>query len=330
VDPKGVTGPTQRQAKSPEWRRSSRGLYVPADVELTVEQRIAEAGALLPAYGGITGWAGLRWLGARWFDGIRGGDRLPVTLAIGDRSIRPQPAFGIVTSEERMDPAELDVFRGLRVTSALRSVLFLMRYAESKTEAVQHAEMAAYDDLVSRDELLAFLAVNMGWTGIDLARTGADDMSENAWSPIEVTMRRVWEHEARRPRPLCNHPVFDLNGRHLGTPDLIDPIAGVAGEYNSSLHLEGSQRATDVEREHRFRGAGLEFVEMITSDLRDFSPFLARLSAAYARAERIPAADRGWTIELPSWWVPTFTVEQRRNLTESQRQRLLGYRRQAG
>ncbi|HET8665300.1 MAG TPA: hypothetical protein VFM08_13370 [Nocardioides sp.] len=330
IDPEGKAGPTAKQARGPSWRRTAHGLYVPADVEQTTEQRIVEAAAVLPAYGGVTGWAGLSWLGARWFDGSRRGAPLPVTVATADRSIRPQPGFGIVTSEERMSPRELTVHRGLRVTTAIRSLFFEMRYAASDTEAVQYADMAAYDDLVSRAELGAFVAVNSGWTGVGRTRVGASDMSENAWSPAEVTMRRTWEHDAGLPRPLCNRPVFDLNGRHLGTPDLIDPVAGVLGEYNSALHLEGAQRSIDVDREARFRAAGLECVEMLTGDLTDPFPFIRRLRGAYARAARIPVADRRWTIEPPAWWVPTFTVEQRRNLTPAERERLLGYRRQAG
>jgi hypothetical protein len=303
---------------------------VHAEVERTTEQRIVEAAAVLPAYGGVTGWAGLRWLGAAWFDGTRHGGReqRPVTLAVADRSIRPQP--GIATSEERLDPTELTVHRGLTITTALRSVVFEMRYAGTETEAVQAADMAAYADLVSQDELLGYVAVNAGWTGMERLRIGAGDMAENAWSPTEVTMRRAWQHEAELPRPLCNHPVFDLNGRHLGTPDLLDPAAGVVGEYNSVLHLEGAQRSRDVGREALFRSIGLEYVEMLTGDLVDHSAFLGRLRQAYARASRIPASERAWTIELPPWWVPTFTVKQRRNLDDDQRRRFLALRLRAG
>jgi hypothetical protein len=326
VDRKGEDGPTRRQATGDEWRRTSRGLYVPSYVERTPEQRIVEAAAVLPAYGGVTGWAGLRWLGGSWFEGVRRGEILPVTLAVADRSIRGQPALGIATSEERLDPSELDVHLGLRVTTAMRSLFFEMRYAASDTQAVQHADMAAYDDLVSRDEVRAFVGVNAGWTGMDRSRVGAEDMDENAWSPTEVTMRRTWEHDAELPRPLCNRPVFDLNGRHLGTPDLIDPVAGVAGEYNSALHLEGAQRSRDVAKEARLRAAGLEFVEMLTGDLANPFPFMGRLREAYARAARLPVSDRAWTIQLPPWWTPTFTVAQRRSLTEDQRDRLLRYR----
>jgi hypothetical protein len=329
VDPTGRTGPTRRQASGGEWRRTSRGLYVPAYVEPTTEQRIVEAAAVLPAYGGVTGWAALHWLGGSWFEGQRRGGRelRPVTLAVADRSIRPQP--GIATSEERMSPTQLTACNGLRVTTALRSLFFEMRYAETETEAVQHADMAAYDDLLSRDELLAFAAVNPGWTGIDRFRIGTLDMSENAWSPTEVTMRRTWEHDAGLPRPLCNRPVFDLHGNHIGTPDLIDPVNGVIGEYNGALHLEGSRRSLDVRREARFRAAGLETVEMLAGDLADPYPFMSRLRQAYARATRTPASDRAWTLSLPPWWIPTFTVVQRRDLDENQRHLLLDYRRRA-
>jgi hypothetical protein len=328
VDPTGSTGPTRRQASGPGWRRSSRGLYVPWYVDPTPEQRIAEAAAVLPPYGGVTGWAALRWLGAAWFEGTRGNTQLPVTLAVADRSIRPQP--GIATSEERLDPSELEVRRGLVVTVAIRSLFFQMRYSRTEAEATQAADMAAYADLVSRAELLDFAAVNHGWTGVGRFRDAAADMAENVWSPTETVMRRAWEHEAGLPRPRCNHPVFDRTGRHLGTPDLIDPIAGVAGEYNGAVHLQGDQRSRDVRREAVFRAAGLELVEMVAGDLHDHRGFLERLRAAYARAARLPASDRGWTVALPGWWIPTFTVAQRRALTPAQRGRLLALRLRAG
>src|SRR5512141_2665922 len=120
IDPLGRAGPTRAQARSRRWRRCSRGLYLPAEVELTVEQRIVEAAALLPAYGGVTGWAALRWLGGTWFDGAarNSQDQRPVVLALGDRTIRPKP--DIRTSEERLAPLQVVVHRGLKVTSALR------------------------------------------------------------------------------------------------------------------------------------------------------------------------------------------------------------------
>src|SRR3954469_16882880 len=94
TDPRGTVGPTRSQAAGRSWRRSSRGLYVPAGVDESVpEQRIVEAAAVLPAYGGVTGWAALRWLGASWMTGLAPGGQtpLPVVLVTAGDDIRPQP-----------------------------------------------------------------------------------------------------------------------------------------------------------------------------------------------------------------------------------------------
>jgi hypothetical protein len=131
-------------------------------------------------------------------------------------------------------------------------------------------------------------------------------------------MRLVW-CGAGFPTPLTNRPIFDLNGHHIGTPDLIDPIAGVLGEYDGALHLAGTRRYKDVNREHAFRSHGLEPVVMMSPDLRDQSRFRGRLRDAYARAERAAASDRLWTLQRPPWWPDTFTVEARRQLSDRDR-----------
>jgi hypothetical protein len=293
-----------------------------------VEQRIVEAAAVLPAYGGVTGWAALRWRGGRWFDGSDAQGQLPVTLALMDSSIRPQS--GIAISEERVAPTQIEPYAGIRVTVAAYALLFEIRHASSLHSAVVSADMAAYSDLVSRSELGALVSQCQGWTGIDRGRRVLELMDENVWSPAEVSMRRVWTDDAGLPRPLTNRPVFDHDGQLLGTPDVIDPAAGVCGEYDSELHLDRSRRRHDVEREARFRAVGLEPVAMVTGDIGDPWGFVRRLHAAYARAARRPASDRGWTIEPPEWWTPTVTVEQRRALTETQRAAWLRHRQQAG
>ena len=54
-------------------------------IEMTTEQRILEAAALLPPHGAVTGWAALHWLGAtRWFSGVGADESLvPIPLAVG-------------------------------------------------------------------------------------------------------------------------------------------------------------------------------------------------------------------------------------------------------
>lgn len=281
---------------------------------------------VLPKSGAVTGWAALAWLGGRWFGGLDGGGRrLPVTLVISTSDIRRQS--GIELSGEGLNPDLVTVVDGVPVTDARYSVSYLMRYATSVWAAVAAAEMAFYNDLLSLDELTAFITPHQNaWTGVPLAREALGWCQENSWSPQEPPMRRVWTVVAQRPEPLCNAPLFDLAGRHLGTPDLIDPRTGVTGEYDGDHHLDRRQRDRDLRRDGLFRAHGLEPVMMIGPDLRDPSAFVGRLRTAYERAEARAGRPRAWTLRQPSWWVPTDTVAQRRALTDEQRRRFLRHR----
>jgi hypothetical protein len=259
IDRTGQRGPTRGEAAHSGWRRSSHGFYVPASVaDAPPEQRIVEAGALLPSFGGVTGWASLRWQGAHWFSGIQGDQitRKPVILAISWRDVRPQPGIGI--SHEQLRPSDIVVVDGLAVTIAARSALFEMRYAPSVAKAVVVADMAMHADLVSHDELTAYAATLGTWTGIPQARKALTLARENSWSPQETRLRLLWADVAGLPEPMCNPPVFDRSGRHVGTPDLLDPVAGVAAEYEGVLHLDRRRRGIDVRREQEFKDLGIE------------------------------------------------------------------------
>ena len=139
-------------------------------------------------------------------------------------------------------------------------------------------------------------------------------------------MRLAWTRLAGLPEPRCNLPVFDRRGHHVGTPDLIDPVAGVVGEYEGVVHLERGQRGRDVRREQAFRDVGLEYFVMLAADWRDDTAALARMHSAYRRARSGPAGPRQWTVQPPPWWKPTDTVNARRSLSRSERLRLLAYR----
>jgi hypothetical protein len=328
-DPTGRTGPKPHVARR-SWRPTSHGLYVPAAVDGDdVDQRVVEAAAALPEdWGGVTGWAALAWLGGRWFDGTPwgGGRTAPVTLAVGgNRAIRPQAGFA--TSEERLAPGDLLVVDGVRITTAVRSVCFEMRYAETLWDAVTDLCLACFNDLVSIEEAAAFAASIPGWTGIPQCRDAIALADENLWSPREVGMLKAWTVDAGLSRPLCNQPVFDLDGQLLGVPDLLDPVTGVMGEYEGGVHfVDGRRRPRDLDREDKLRSAGLECATMLADDSRETSRFVTRLHAAYARSSRLPASQRRWTIEQPARWTDTTTVAARRALSASQRDWLLRHR----
>jgi hypothetical protein len=248
-----------------------------------------------------------------------------VTLVTNCADIRSQP--GIAISAETLDPGDILVIDGLRVTAPQRSVLFEMRHARAVEAAVMVADMAMQADLVTTDELQRYAASLSSWTGIPLARKALPLIRENSWSPQETRMRLVWMLVAGLPEPMCNVPVFDRSGRHIGTPDLLEPASGVVGEYEGVVHLETRQRGLDVRREQRFRDVGLEYFAVVAADWRDEGAMVARMRSAYQRA-LARSSPRAWTIDPPSWWVPTDTVARRRALSDLDHDRLL--RRRAG
>jgi hypothetical protein len=300
---------------------------VPADVEVTTEQRIVEAASLLPPNGGLTGWAALHWAGAtRWFSGTEAdGTLLPVRLAVGGENVRNQS--GIVVCAERLDPRDIIVVDGVRLTTLVRSACFDMRYASSVRAAAVILSMAAYSDHVSVDEMDEYAGRHSGWIGIPKCRAAIPLAEENCWSPMEVDQVLIWRLDAELPRPLCNQPLFDRDtGAHIGTPDLLDVEAGVVGQYHGSLHLERGQNTKDILDEERYRSVGLECFTMVSADRGHPGRMAERMLATRSRARWEAESRRQWTIQYPPWWTPTHTVELRRALTAEQRARFLRYR----
>jgi len=290
---------------------------------MSVDQRIIEASYRAPHDGGVTGWAAIRWQGGRWFEGVAADRSLlpvPITMIGAYRSHTP----GVVHTKERITPSELVTVDGLRVTEVVRSVCFEVRHAAALQAAVVALDMACFNDLVSIDEVRVWVDEHPGWTGIQQARDALPLANENAWSPAEVDMRLLWTRTGGLGPVLCNAPVFDLDGRHLFTSDMIDPVVGVAGEHQGPHHFEREQRRRDIAREALLRDHGLEYVERVAGE--DPTRFLIRLRSAYARAARRPVTARRWTLQSPVGWTPTQTVAQRRALSANQRRTLLAHR----
>jgi hypothetical protein len=278
---------------------------------------------VLPDWSAITGWAALRWWGGRWFDGLdrAGVVDLRVTLVTAAGDLRSQP--GVANSHERLNPHDVAVHDGVPVVVPERAVFFEMRYAADLRAAVTALDLAVADDLTTITEVAAYVAAHPGWTGVQRARDALPLSDENSWSSQETAMRLVWVLDAGLPPPLTNRPVFDLSGRLLGTPDIIDPVTGTAGEYDGTLHLTGKQRRHDLRREAVFRDHGLECFTIVAADMGDRMAVADRMLQAHSRASRIPTSARRWTLDLPHWWQPSHTVALRRVLSGRAREALL-------
>ncbi|MGN6129394.1 MAG: hypothetical protein ACTHOK_03545 [Nocardioidaceae bacterium] len=311
LDPDGRMGPTRGQAKGPRWRQTSHGLYVPATVATTPEQRVLEASMLLPPGGAVTGWAALRLWGGRFFDGL-GADGVtfqPVPLVTGPGvHLRPRP--GVTFLRDRISPDEVRMRYGVPVTVPERAVFDGMRRAGEVRAAVSVVDRAAAAGLTSVRRVRAYVAHHPGWQGVGVARAAAELGDDDSWSPQETTFRLTWMLDARLPRPLANRELFDRRtGALLGVADLLDPDAGVVGEYDGGEHAGARRRSRDAARDGTFRDHGLEVFRVTYVDMLDPAVVVARARAAYRRARRRPSRERTWTLDPPPGREPSRSLD---------------------
>ena len=285
-------------------------MYVPSSVDSSVvEQRILEQGSRIPGYGAVTGWAALRWHGATYFDGTGyDGELLPVPLILHD-GIRPDPRF--TQTESQLACTERCVVDGLPVTTVQRALFDEVRRTRNVRESAVAISMAAAARLISVRLFRMYVAQRNAWEGVPHARAGG-------WPLLGTTAGRrrntgwcwcgSWTPVC--DPPLCNREVFDLDGRLIGVPDLLDLEAGLVGEYQGEDHKDGARHRKDVEREERFRDHGLEFFELVGGDIARRHVAVNRMLSARRRAKFLPPESRAWTIEPPPWRSRPETVDE--------------------
>ncbi len=306
IDPTGRTGPTRGQAAGPRWRRVGLNAYVPADVDPTVpEQRILQTAAPLGGQGAVTGWAALRWAGARYFDGRHRGDPLPVPVVFGPTGA-PRPRPGLLVSREPLPPGEVLASGGIRYVDPLLALFDELRVVvpgrpqQTLRQAVVALDMACAAELVSIARTRAYVAAHRRWRRtaglgrvLDLAR-------EESRSPQESRLRLVAHLDAGLDGLLLNTPVYDRGGRLICIPDLLDPAAGLVLEYDGGEHLKARRQSRDAFREEDCRRHGLEYARFNALDLRDTALVVERIRSARARARFAAPNRRRWTLRAPS------------------------------
>jgi hypothetical protein len=274
------------------------------------EQRILEQSVRLGPTGAVTGWAALRWHGAAYFTGVgHDGEQLPVPLLVLGRNVRPGPGFE--PSWEQFAPGERRIVAGLSCASVQRALFDEMRRIRSVREAAVAVDMAAAAGLISVHLMARYVAHRCAWTGVPRARRTLALAIDDSRSPQESRVRLVWCLDARLPEPLCNRPVFALDGTLLGCPDLLDPVAGLVVEYDGADHLREDRRRRDLDREAAFRDHGLEYLTVVGGMVSNRERLAARLIAVRHRAPFTPPDRCRWTLEPPPWFDVPETLDER-------------------
>jgi hypothetical protein len=291
--------PTQGQLRDPSWRRSSHSRYVPAGLEPTNSQRIVEAAPLAGKEGAVAGWAAAYWQGVP----LLGGSHLDVALALGAKgSLRKRP--GIDVSREELPPDEVQELRGVRCVVPLRAGFDSARTKVGLRQAVRELDMMLASRLFTERAIAAYVARHSGWRRVAQARAALALVDPRTASPPETSVRLVWMLDAGLPRPLVNPPIFDLDGRLLGYPDVLDAEAATVVEYDGDDHRELEYHTDDNDREELFEDHGLVVCRVTRLSLTRSRGLLAdRMRRARERGlVRDRARDR-WTLQPPpGWW----------------------------
>lgn len=305
LDPRGVDGPTRGQAAGPRWRQTTHGFHVPASVsDHPPAQRILEQSMRLGPGGAVSGWASLYLHGGSTFTGLAtdGVSRLPILLVSPDRQLRRSPGsvacFDSIPKQDRLRR------HGIWITCPERAVFDEMRRHDFHG-AVEVIDMAAYCELTSLRRMGCYLS---SWprrrdcAHVQVALGYADEHSR---SGQESRTRTVWTRDAGFDPPLCNRPLFDLDGRLLGVPDLLDPVLGIVGEYDGADHRRRDRRFGDLTREELMRSHGLEYFTVVGAHLQDRPALVRRFAAVRERAAASLDIRRPlWTLVPPAHWRP--------------------------
>ncbi len=311
-DVRGLAGPTPGQARGPGWRSTSYGFYVPAGVDATIpEQRIMEQSVRLPPGGAVTGWAGLRMRRATFFDGLGpdGRTRFPVPLAVG-RGSKVRGDDLVRLSREPLEPDGIESIRGVPCAEVRRSLFDEMRRQRDLREAVVAMDMAAAALLTSVRRMREFWRAHRSWRRSSLVAQALDLASEDSRSPQETRLRLVWILDAGLPQPLVNQPVWDLDGNLLGIADLLDEEAGLVGEFDGADHRSATRHTHDLQRQYAFERHGLEVVRITGLDVPQRARVRERIHFHRARALRLPAERRAWTLVAPAGREPRQTLDE--------------------
>lgn len=295
IDPTGREGPTKGAAAGPRWRRTSRGLYVEATVDRScVEQRILEESCRLPPLGAVSGWAALRLHGAGYCDGLAADGRTPepVPLVLPPcTNLAPGP--GATLHRERLSPTEVLEVHGIPTTHPCRATFDAARWSPDLRSAVVVLDMALAAGVVAAGQVQNYLTSRAGWPGLRRVTRALALSDARSMSPQESSLRLIWMIDARLPRPRCNWPISDGDGRHLGKPDLLCEDLAVVGEFDGAEHRGRARHRDDLRRDDAFRAVGLEPFRVVGADLGDRDLVLARIASAIERS-RVSTVPRTW------------------------------------
>lgn len=308
---RGVGRGTLRGA---QYVRVARGYYRPATEQgagITSTQRIVDAQATMPDGALIGGWAAAYVHGVDALDGLDHSTMRPLPVPV----LLPPGLHRCDTERihyrQSRRPIRGEVVHEVPVTRPVRTALDLACEASDLTEAVVALDAFLGARLLRPDHLQRGVERLGRRRGVRQARTAVDLARIGVLSTWETRLRVFAVLELGLAALHVNRAVFDRAGTLLGVPDLLDPEAALAMEYDGARwrsdraagHRNREQHREDNAREERLERAGLIVVRVEKSDLTTHRVKLAQriVGAHQDGMARDRTRDR-WTLEEPDDW----------------------------
>ena len=275
-------GLSRAQLLGASWRRLGRGCYVWHEIAEAPMTRLIGAKLRLPdavVFAGPT---------AAWLHGLEIAPCSPIEAAVPSTSGTSR-LVGVVVRRCSIPVAETSIRRGLRVTSAIRTIADLARRLPL-TDAVALLDAAVHRRLITSGRLSNWACTHAGYRGVrNLKR--ALELADPAAESVMETRLRLLLVLAGLPRPRAKVSLRDDFGLFLARPDLYYPDARLAIEYDGATHRESL--AADKRRQNRMVDAGYRLLRFTAADVLSAPDSVVTLVRRALSAPTIQGDTRG-------------------------------------
>lgn len=207
------------------YRPIYRGIYVPAEHQVSLRDRVVGLGLAAPD-AVVAGVAASALHGARWV----GADE-PIEVVMGGRRAQA----GLIIRNDSLHPDEVTTIAGVRVTTVTRTAFDLAR-CYPRDRAVTRLDALRRARRFSTDEVLTLAGRHPRARGLKRLRTSLPLVDGGAESPKETWLRLLFI-DAGLPRPTTQVVVRDVDGSYVRRVDMCWKEFKVGAEYDGQQHL---------------------------------------------------------------------------------------------
>jgi len=251
-------GVSRAQLLGASWRRLGRGVYAWHEIAEAPMMRLNAAKVRLPDAAVFTGPT------AAWLHGLDIPPCSPIEAAVPSTSSTSR-LVGVVVRRCCIPAAETSIRRGLRVTSAVRTIADLACRLPL-TDAVALLDTALHGRLVNSGRLRDWASTHAGYRGVRCLKR-ALELADPAAESVMETRLRLLLVLAGLPHPRAQVSLRDDFGLFLARPDLYYPDARLAIEYDGATHR--ASLAADNRCQNRLIDVGYRLLRFTAGDVLD-------------------------------------------------------------